>query len=155
MRVAPLQQAIMLDLGARVSAVPRRQISAFPPAYSKLNHWTRRHVRRKIQWHGHVELNMRRAQEFVQVGAEVVDVEHAAIAMGAVVERGNSVFRSAAGHWITDGIVEVCENMEQGGHDDSADWQQSTEGSVSAGQYRQHQMSCHERRDRNQTTSSR
>ena len=69
MRVAPLQQAIMLDLGARVSSVPRRQISAFPPAYSKLNHWTPRHVRRKIQWHGHVELNLRRAQEFVQVGA--------------------------------------------------------------------------------------
>ena len=46
----------------------------------------------------HVELNLRRGQDVVQVGAEVADIEHGIIATDAIVKRGTSVLHSPAGH---------------------------------------------------------
>ena len=56
---------------------------------------------------GHVELNLRRGQDVVQVGAEVADIEQGMIATDAVVERGKSVLHSPASHWIVDGTLDT------------------------------------------------
>ena len=53
-----------------------------------------------------MELNLRRGQDVVQVGAEVADIEHGIIATDAIVKRGRSVLHSPAGHWIVDGTLE-------------------------------------------------
>ena len=53
-----------------------------------------------------MELNLRRGQDVVQVGAEVADIEHGIIAMDATVKRGRSVLHSPAGHWTVDGTLE-------------------------------------------------
>ena len=53
-----------------------------------------------------MELNLRRGQDVVQVGAEVADIEHGIIATDAIVKRGRSVLHSPEGHWIVEGTLE-------------------------------------------------
>ena len=104
MRLAPLRNALMLDSGAQVSAVPRQQIDEMhcnpgPSNVTGLKGISGEDIPR----YGHVELNLRRGQDVVQVGAEVADIEHGIIATDAIVKRGASVLHSPAGHWIVDG----------------------------------------------------
>ena len=106
MRLAPLGNALMLDSGAQVGAVPRQQIDElhYNPGPSKgtgLEGISGEDIPR----YGHVELNLRRGQNVVQVGAEVADIEHGIIATDAIVKRGRSVLHSPAGHWIVDGTL--------------------------------------------------
>ena len=107
MRLAPLRNALMLDSGAQVSAVPRQQIDEIhcnpgPSNVTGLKDISGEDIPR----YGHVELNLRRGQDVVQVGAEVADIEHGIIATDAIVKRGRSVMHSPAGHWIVDGTLE-------------------------------------------------
>ena len=107
MRLAPLQNALMLDSGAQVSAVPRQQIDEmhYNPGPSNVTGLEGISFE-DIPRYGHVELNLRRGQDVVQVGAEVADIEHGIIATDAIVKRGRSVLHSPAGHWIVDGTLE-------------------------------------------------
>ena len=107
LRLAPLQKALMLDSGAQVSAVPRQQIDEmhFTPGPSNVT-GLKGISGEDIPKYGHVELNLRRGQDVVQVGAEVADIEHGIIATDAIVKRGRSVLHSPAGHWIVDGTLE-------------------------------------------------
>ena len=107
MRVAPLRNALMLDSGAQVSGVPRRQTDEmhYNPRPSNVT-GLKGISGEEIPRYGHVELNLRRGQDVVQVGAEVADFEHGIIATDATVERGRSVLQSLAGHWIVDGTLE-------------------------------------------------
>ena len=75
MRIAPLQNALMLDSGAQVSAVPRQQIDEMhfnpgPSNVTGLNGISGEDIPK----YGHVELTLRRGQDVVQVGAEVADM---------------------------------------------------------------------------------
>ena len=79
----------MLDSGAQVSAVPRRQIDELPYNLGPSNVTGLKGISGEdIPRYGHVELNLRR----VQVGAEVADIEHGIIATDAIVKRGRNVF---------------------------------------------------------------
>ena len=106
-RLAPLRNALMLDSGAQVSAVPRQQIDEvhYNPGPSNVT-GLKGISGEDIPRYGHVELNLRRGQDVVQVGAEVADIEHGIIATDAIVKRGRSVLHSPAGHWIVDGTLE-------------------------------------------------
>ena len=97
----------MLDSGAQVSAVPRQQIDEmhYNPGPSNVT-GLKGISGEDIPRYGHVELNLRRGQDVVQVGAEVADIEHGIIAKDAIVKRGRSVLHSPAGHWIGDGTLE-------------------------------------------------
>ena len=77
MRLAPLGNALMLDSGAQVSAVPRQQIDEmhYNPGPSNVT-GLKGISGEDIPRYGHVELNLRRGQDVVQVGAEVADIEH-------------------------------------------------------------------------------
>ena len=106
-RLAPLRNALMLDSGAQVSAVPRQQIDGVHYNLGPSNVTCLKGISGEdIPRYGHVELNLRRGQDVVQVGAEVADIEHGIIATDAIVKRGRSVLHSPAGHWIVDGILE-------------------------------------------------
>ena len=77
MRLAPLRNALMLDSGARVSAVPRQQIDEMHHNPGPSNVTGLKGISGEdIPRYGHVELNLRRGQDVVQVGAEVADIEH-------------------------------------------------------------------------------
>ena len=106
-RLAPLRNALMLDSGAQVSAVPRQQIDElhYNPGPSNVT-GLKGISGEDIPRYGHVELNLRRGQDVVQVGAEVADIGHGIIATDAIVKRGRSVLYSPAGHWIVDGTLE-------------------------------------------------
>ena len=108
MRLAPLRNALMLDSGAQVSAVPRQQIDELHYNLGPSNVTGLKGISGEdIPRYGHVELNLRRGQDVVQVGAEVADIEHGIIATDAIVKRGRSVLHSPAGHWIVDGTLEL------------------------------------------------
>ena len=98
MRLAPLRTALMLDSGAQVSAVPRQQI--YNPGPSNVT-GLKGINGEDIPRYGHLELNLGRGQDVVQVGAEVAGIEHGIIATDAIVKRG----RSPAGYWIVDGTL--------------------------------------------------
>ena len=71
--------------GAQVSAVPRQQIDVMhynpgPSNVTGLKGISGEDIP------GHVELNLRRGQNVVQVGAEVADIEHGIIATDAIVK---------------------------------------------------------------------
>ena len=74
---AQLLIAIMLDSRSQVErSTTSTDRSAQLPAYSKLNHWTPKVVVEKTpKGYGNVDLNLRRGQEIVQVGAGVADIE--------------------------------------------------------------------------------
>eukprot|EP00959_Pyramimonas_sp_CCMP1952_P071925 1502265-Pyramimonas_sp.AAC.1 len=59
-----------------------------------------------MERHGQVELNLPRGGGVTLVGAEVPDVEYPVVAADAVVQRGQSVPHSLAGHWIINGTIE-------------------------------------------------
>ena len=97
----------MLDSGAQVSAVPRQQIDEMHYNLGPSNVTGLKGISGEdIPRCGRVELNLRRGQDVVQVGAEVADIEHGIIATDAIVKRRRSVLHSAAGHWIVDGTLE-------------------------------------------------
>ena len=97
----------MLDSGAQVSALPRQQIDELHYNLGSSNVRGLKGISGEdIPRYGHVELNLRRGQDVVQVGAEVADIEHGIIATDAIVKRGRSVLHSPAGHWIVDGTLE-------------------------------------------------
>ena len=102
-RLAPLRNALMLDS----SAVSRQQIAEmhYNPGSSNVTGF-KGISGEDIPRYGHVELNLRRSQDVVQVGAEVADIEHGIIATDAIVKRGRSVLHSLAGNWIVDGTLE-------------------------------------------------
>ena len=107
MRLIPLRNALMLDSGAQVSAVPRQQIDELHYSLGPSNVTGLKGISGEdIPRYGHVELNLRRGQDVVQVGAEVADIEHGIIATDAIVKRGRSVLHSPEGHWIVDGTLE-------------------------------------------------
>ena len=89
MRLTPLRNALMLDSGAQVSAVPRQQIDElhYNPGPSNVT-GLKGISGGDIPRYGHVELNLRRGQDVVQVGAEVADIEHGIIATDAIVMDG-------------------------------------------------------------------
>ena len=64
MRLAPLQNALMLDSGAQVSAVPRQQIDElhYNPGPSDVT-GLKGNSGEDIPRYGHVELNLRRGQD--------------------------------------------------------------------------------------------
>ena len=108
MRLAPVRNALILDSAAQVAAVPRQQIDEMhynpgPKNVTGLEGLSGEDIPR----YGHVELNLRRGQDVVQVGAEVADIKHGIIASDAIVKRGRSVLHSPAGHWIVDGTLEL------------------------------------------------
>ena len=91
MRLAPLRNALMLDSGAQVSAqIDEMHYIPGPSNVTGLKGISGEDIPR----YGHVELNLRRGQDVVQVGAEVADIEHGIIATGAIVKRGGSVLHS-------------------------------------------------------------
>ena len=107
MRLAPLGNALMLDSGAQVSAVPRQQIDEMHYNPGPSNVTVLKGISGEdIPRYGHVELNLRRGQDVVQVGAEVADIEHGIMATDAIVKRGRRVLHSPAGHWIVDETLE-------------------------------------------------
>ena len=107
MPLAPLRNALMLDSGAQVSAVPRQQIDEMHYSPGPSNVTGLMGISGEdIPRYGHVELNFRRGQDVVQVGAEVADMEQEIIATDAIVKRARSVLHSPAGHWIADGTLD-------------------------------------------------
>ena len=93
----------MLDSGAQVSAqIDEMHYNPGPSNVTGLKGISGEDIPR----YGHVELNLRRGQDEVQVGAEVADIEHGIIVTGAIVKRGRSVLHSPAGHLIVDGTLE-------------------------------------------------
>ena len=79
----------MPDSGAQVSAVPRQQIDEMHYNLGPSNVTGLKGISGEdIPRCGHVELNLRRGQDVVQVGAEVADIEHGIIATDAIVKRG-------------------------------------------------------------------
>ena len=102
MRFAPLRNALMLDSGAQVSAVPRQQIDVVHYNLGPSNITGLKGISGEdIPRYGHVELNLRRGQDVVQVGAEVADIEHGIIATDSIVKRVRSVLhrRRVTGLW--------------------------------------------------------
>ena len=103
MRLAPLQNALMLDSGAKVSAqIDEMHCNPGPSNVTGLKGISGEDIPR----YGRVELNLRRGQDVVQVGAEVADIDHGIIATDAIVKRGRSVLHSPAGHCIVGGTLE-------------------------------------------------
>ena len=113
LRLAPLRNAIMLDSGAQISAVPRKQVTKHNYTPTDSNVVGLKGIGgEEIERYGHVELNLSRGGEVIQVGAEVADVEYPVLATDAVVQRGQSVLHSPAGHWIINGTIEPPEGAE-------------------------------------------
>ena len=107
MRLVPLRNALMLNSGAQISAVPRQQIDELHYNFGPSNVTGLKGISGEdIPRYGHVEFNLRRGQDVVQVGAEVADIEHGIIATDAIVQRGSSIWHSPAGHWNVDGTLE-------------------------------------------------
>ncbi|CAK0811173.1 unnamed protein product [Prorocentrum cordatum] len=113
LRLAPLRNAIMLDSGAQISAIPRSQVTKHNYTPTDSNVVGLKGIGgEEIERYGHVELNLSRGGEVIQVGAEVADVEYPVVATDAVVQRGQSVLHSPAGHWIINGTVEPPDGAE-------------------------------------------
>ena len=104
MRMAPLRNAMMIDSGAQISAAPRKQATKhnYMPTDSNIV-GLKGTGGEEIQRYGHVELNLSRGGEAIQVGAAVANVEHPVVATDAIVQRGKSILHSPTGHWIANG----------------------------------------------------
>ena len=113
LRLAPLRNAIMVDSGAQISAVPRSQVSEHNYTTTDSNVVGLKGIGgEEIERYGHVELNLSKGGEVIQLGAEVADVEYPVVATDAVVQRGQSVLHSPAGHWIINGTIEPPDGAE-------------------------------------------